>query len=224
MNCRECRDVLQLRLDGAEAGHSDAATAHLSECASCRGLFAAAERMLKGVAARQAVAVPSTLADRIVAQTTADRTRRLRRSRMRWTAIIGMAACVLVMIMAGQFLTRAPKHSPQTSPPIAERKQPPAILLAPRAEEARQAVAGLTGRLAEETREQARMFWSVAAIDRIPPMEGFDPRDPLDPAKESLKETGRQVSEGFEPVTRTARQAFAFLTREFSVLDRQPRQ
>jgi hypothetical protein len=232
MNCPECRELLQRRLDGDAAPLSASANAHLAACPSCRGLFASAEVLLKGLAAKPAVVVPSSLTDRLVTFAVSDREKRRQRSRTRWTAIIGLAASVLLLVVGAQILTRPAKtpENPQPIPPIAQVQpkekdpSPPPMPIAPRAEEARQAVAGLTERLAEETREQAKLLLSVAtppnlaAIDPIPNMEF----DPIEPAAETLLETGRQVKEGFEPVTRTARQAFGFIAREFAVLDRQP--
>ncbi|MFO0864737.1 MAG: hypothetical protein U0744_08815 [Gemmataceae bacterium] len=137
----------------------------------------------------------------------------------------------MLLVLGAQILSRPAKtpDQPQPVPPFAQNhpkeKEPSSPMpIAPRAEEARQAVAGLTERLADETREQARLLLSVAtppnlaAIDPIPNMEF----DPIEPAAETLLETGRQVRDGFEPVTRTARQAFGFLAREFAVLDRSP--
>ncbi|MBX9680276.1 MAG: hypothetical protein K2X38_16065 [Gemmataceae bacterium] len=229
MNCLECRELLQQRLDGDAALLSESAKSHLAACPTCRSLFASADVLLKGLAAKPAITIPASLTDRLVTFAVSDREKRRQRSQARWTAIIGLAASVLLMVVAAQVITRPGKTPDQAAslPPIAqnqpkEKETPAPMPIAPRAEEARQAVAGLTERLAEETREQARLLLSVAtppnlaAIDPIPNMDF----DPIEPAAETLFETGRQVKEGFEPVTRTARQAFGFLAREFAVLDR----
>jgi len=224
MNCLESRELLQTRLDGDAAPLSDAAKAHLAGCGACRGLFAGADLLLKALAAKPAIMVPSNLTDRLVTFAVADREKRRQRSRARWTAIIGLAASVLLLVMAAQLMTRPLKpldpNGPAEAIALKKEKETP-IALAPRAEEARKAVAGLTGRLAEETREQAKLLWSVAAPQDLAELEPMsDSFDPLEPATEAVLETGRQVKEGFQPVTRTARQAFGFLAREFAVLER----
>ena len=108
---------------------------------------------------------------------------------------------------------------------IAEKvapQQPEAPKLVQRAEDARAAVASLTERVADQTKEQAKLFMAVAdSLDL--PMTNFpvlsDLEEPLDPAAKSLRQATQTVANGIEPITRSARRAFTFFATETPMFD-----
>ena len=49
MNCLECQNLLQQRLDGDRIAESDALEQHLNQCAGCRDQHTASLRLLDGL-------------------------------------------------------------------------------------------------------------------------------------------------------------------------------
>src|SRR5262249_3965595 len=89
MNCPECQDLLQYRLDGRAPHDPVPVEPHLAGCADCREWYSAAGRLEDGLRLLTPPAPPSGLTDRVVALALADRRRRARR----W-AWAGSAAAV----------------------------------------------------------------------------------------------------------------------------------
>jgi hypothetical protein len=91
------------------------------------------------------------------------------------------------------------------------------------AEDARQAVASLTERLADESKEQARWLWSTARPLDISPMVSLpsveELEQPFDPAAKSLRHTGAAVSEGIQTVAQSAGKAIAYFVRELPPME-----
>jgi len=88
--------------------------------------------------------------------------------------------------------------------------------------EARSAVAALTDGLAAKTRTQARLLWT-AATPFDPVSTGAFPtvgemEQPLEPAAQSLRESGRGVSDSLAAVTSSARRAVSYFLRELPPL------
>src|SRR5271166_1397366 len=78
MNCLECQDVLQQRLDGDPIADRAALDLHLAACAECRARHAAAQRLEEGLRGTPRPTPPADLTDRTVARVLDDRLRRLR--------------------------------------------------------------------------------------------------------------------------------------------------
>src|SRR5262249_5006309 len=100
MNCPECHDFLQRRLDGDVAADHAALDHHLAECADCREQHQAAQRLAGGLRLLLPPAPPADLARRITLRVLADRADRLR-WRRRVIAAAALAACVALMTFAG---------------------------------------------------------------------------------------------------------------------------
>lgn len=231
MNCLECQELLQQRLDGAVSLSTVALEQHLAECVECRELFAAARRLNDGLATLPRPLPAEGLATRIVAAALADRSRRRQRARLRGYVTFALAASVLILMLAGHFLptpqdggtdlAKSDPPRPKVTPPQPTPPPPPA--LAKSADEARQAVAQLTERVADQTREQAKILLAMAnPLERAPLQVPSMNEAPLEPATKSIREAGERVADGIEPVARTARRAWNYFVKELPVYDINP--
>jgi hypothetical protein len=92
--------------------------------------------------------------------------------------------------------------------------------LAKSVDDARQAVASLSDRIADGAKEQTKVLLAAAN-----PMSGLDsfpdvpPALGLEPAAQSLQQAGHGVADGLEPMATGTRRAFSFFVRELSGLD-----
>src|SRR5689334_125799 len=98
MNCHDCQQRLQARLDGAAVPADDAVEAHLAACPECRALSDAAARLEAGLRLFTPPALPDALAARVAAGVLADRRRR--RVRRLVFASVAVAASLLVGFLA----------------------------------------------------------------------------------------------------------------------------
>jgi hypothetical protein len=230
MNCHECQDLLQRRLDGEALPGTPELDQHLASCPLCRHRFAVSQRLLGGLKRLPRPVLPPDFSQRMVGQILDDRRKRRLRMRRRLWATAALAASLLLMALAGYFGLPDPTPAPRPGP-IAERQvepEPPVPEPVPSlrrsAEEAGTAVAALTGRLADTTLEQARLLLTATAPMDVPdlalPDLALGPWDePLEPAAESLRQAGQGVSEGLQTVTDSTRRAVDFFMRELTVLE-----
>jgi hypothetical protein len=243
MNCPESLDLLQRRLDGEIIADLAELEQHLVGCAECRAKHAAAARLLEGLKAlspalpsrelderittMRRLVPPSGLAERITARVLADRVDRQRRLRFRWWATVGLAACILIMASAAYFGLPFPRENPPSNGPgpvVKDKPLPEVVANGPSLQqsvaEARRAVASLTDRLTAETKEKARRLLAAAPpmglteVVALPSVRELD--GPLDPAADALMHTGQGISDGLEPVARSARQAVGYFSRQFA--------
>jgi hypothetical protein len=228
MNCLECQALVQQRLDGLPTLRSPAFDQHLAQCAACRELDAAARLLDHGVRTLPRPAPSEALAVRIVQAAVADRELRRRRVRLRLTMTAALAASVMLLMVTGYLLpTKDRKTDNQDvvaqndkagGPRPAPEPEPKAPVLAVRADEARQAVARLTERVADSTRDQAKTLLALAKpLDLAAKLPAW--QEPLDPAAQSLKEATQTVAEGIEPMTRTARGAWNLFVKELPTFE-----
>jgi hypothetical protein len=107
-------------------------------------------------------------------------------------------------------------HSPDSLVPpdssIAEATPDPVPSPRDSVAEAGSAVASLSRLARDETVEQTRMLLPVATAPLQ--LDGATLPAPLDPSAQSLREAGRGVSEGLQPVTTSARRAWDLFLRE----------
>jgi hypothetical protein len=120
---------------------------------------------------------------------------------------------LLVAIFAG-YHWLGPKETDSPPVSVAGRENPAPETPSTRESvtEAGEAVASLSRRASEETMEQTRLLWPVAAAPLS--FEGIDLQTPLEPPAQSLREAGQNVSSGLEPVTNSARRAVNLFWRE----------
>ena len=223
MNCPELHNWLQQVMDGADLPVPPDAAAHLAQCPACRELESAA-RLLKG--GLQSMPPPQTsalLTQSIVAGILDDRRRRLRRVRRRMVLTFALAASILILMLVG-WLNQGPqskKHQSVKNKPTPDEPEMPKLVH--RAEDARAAVASLTERVADQTKEQAKVLMAVANTLDLAPMATLpglsDLEEPLDPAAQSLRQATQTVTSGIEPITNSARRAFTFFVKEMPVFD-----
>jgi Putative zinc-finger len=206
MNCPECQDLLQDRLDGAPPGDPAEVDRHLASCPECRAWYAAARRLEEGLRFLGPAAPPADLADRITGRVLAER-----RSRLAWRGrlrtAVALAAGVLLMLIMGR--SRPPDPPPAPNPPPvavapAEPDRPPESLRDSMAE-AGSAVVDLTRRTADETVGQGRLLLPVV-VAQAERSDGGRP-GPMDPPLRSLRTAGQGVSSGLEPIADSARRA-----------------
>ncbi len=222
MNCHESQDLLQCRLDGART-ESPGLDEHLAICPDCRELHRAGGRLLEGVVGLSRPLPPPGLAQRIVSRVLADR--RARQQQRRLWLTVALAASVLIMALAGYTWLPILKNAP--APAVAKGPNDLKVVpdrspsLSESMEGARDAVASLTERLTEETKKQAQRVLSANPFDLSPTLPLLANVDsPLDSATASLRHTGQGVSEGLQPLARSARRAVSFLFREIALEER----
>jgi hypothetical protein len=219
MQCPECQELLQRRLDGEDLGLTPNMAEHIAGCAGCRLLLAASDVFAHGFPA-SADAPPSDLAGRVLERVLADRVSRRRRSRLKWLVTTALAASIAVMVLAGRFLPV--RHKP-TVPDIAKKGitapvEPAPVALGQSMDDARQAVAAMSGRWAARAKEQTKALFSSTLEDLKLP--ALPEASPLQPAAQSLQQAGQSVAEGLQPMAQTARRALAYFAKEVPVLEK----
>jgi hypothetical protein len=214
MNCPECQELLQTRLDGERIAATEALDRHLSECATCAELHATAARLLDGIKQLPRTNAHTNFTRSIVAQVIHDRRQRQDKMRRRIVVTMALAASVLLMLLAGYYwLPRQTNPEPQPKQDFVENKKPE---VAPPKEPVqpsetdkpgpRHALSALQDRLANTTRDHAKVVLVAANLDG---MENLPAVNEL-PADPNVQE----VSDGVRSVTRNARRAFDFFARE----------
>jgi hypothetical protein len=212
MNCLECRDWLQRRLDDEPLPGLPALDVHLANCAECRQQHQAAQALLEGLRGLVKPRANADLVSKIVTRVLADRRARHEKFRRRVWTTVALAACLMLMALAGYLLS-----PPKTKNPLAIKQrepQPPAgPSLSESVEQARLAFSSLTERIAEQGKEQARLLLSAA---KLPGPMGL-PEQSLD--TQSWRQTGQGASEGIQTVAQSARRAVDYFFRELPPLE-----
>ncbi len=238
MNCPECDEVLQERLDGREPADRAALDRHLAGCPDCRDRHAAVQRLADGLRLLAFPAPPAGLAGRIADRVLAEQRSR-GQFRRRLTFAAAVAAGLLAVVAAGYQAYRAgwfgdrPDDSPLVKRPGGpEKKAPvkdedwvphprPAPSLGETLEEAGSAAVDLARRQAQETVSQARRLLTPTSPLKVP-LKGGDTLAALDPPAQSLRQAGKSLSAGLQPVTTSARRAVNWLLRETPGMDADP--
>jgi hypothetical protein len=214
MNCLECQELLQQRLDGERLAPTEALDRHLNECATCGELHAASLRLLEGIKQLPAPKAPANFTKSILAQVMRDRRQRQDKMRRRIVVTIALAASVLLMLAAGYYFLPPPADpvlppkqefvdikKPEAAPPM-EQIQPKET----EKPEPRHAFSALQDRLANTTRDHAKVVLVAANLDGMDKLPAVNEL-PVDP-------NVQEVSDGVRSVTRNARKAFDFFARE----------
>ena len=214
MNCLECRELLQKRLDG-EPVVAAALEQHMNQCAKCREQHAGALRLLEAMKALPNPKLAFGFTQALVAQVMQDRRQRLQKIRRRVFVTMALAASVLVMLMLAYYwlppLSR--NNEPQPKSPFVEVPKEKPLPKEPKEskkQEPRNALTALTDRWADTTRDHAKVVMVAAnldGMDRLPAVGALA-------VSPSVRDAGQEVSDGVQTVTRNARKAFDFLARE----------
>lgn len=220
MNCPECLDFLQRRLDGSDDAVPAALEGHLAGCAECQAWFAAAQRLQEGQRCQAAPIVPAYLTDAIVrAIALHQRRRRLLR---RWLGGAAIAAGVCIALLIGYRGGNPPSLEPgpqarQSLSTSTERilAMSEAPSLRRSVDEARSAVAALTDELRSSTRRLLGSASTPLQSDSLAPFPTVAAlEEPLEPAARSLRDSGRGVSVSLATVTGSARRAVDYFFHE----------
>jgi anti-sigma factor RsiW len=208
MNCLECQDWLQRRLDGLGAGDDKVVEQHLSGCGACRAQHAAATRLLQGLRRLPSVSAPPDLHQRVVAAVLKDRVLRRRRMTQRLYVTAALAASVFLMLLISYSMQQrpAPGPAPVEPPPLVQSQPAPEV-----SPDERRPGAALP----------EAMVQSLGALlpDMPKDLPAVAELEPLDPAAESLKQAGREVTASLQTMTRSARQAFDYFSRELPAVE-----
>ena len=227
MNCLECQDLLQQRLDGLPIAADPALDRHLSECAACRERHAAARAMLEALRAAPRPVPPVGFTSRVLAAAVRDRLRRRVRLRRSLIVTAALAASILIMLVLAYYKS-APdgdakvqpgpiaQDPPKPAPPAPEKPHDPAK------QEAPPTLAALTGKLADRTLDQAKALLAAAnPVEGLPvgEMPNVPTLEPLDPAAQPLRQGAQEAGESFQAVTRSARRALDYFSRELPMFE-----
>jgi hypothetical protein len=222
MNCPECRELLQRRLDGEVPG--DAVAHHLNDCSECKAQFAAARRLEEGLRLLPAPVVPAGFAKRTVARVLAQRQARLR---WRWaTAAVALAASILVGLLVWNGAQQPPDEvpvakkgpdTPQKSPveqPVVkenpEKAPAPEPTLQETVQQTRLAMDKLANRLWDKTREHAAVWSDVTAPLEMGRVDFVSQR----PTPPKAAPTKSGLATGVQTVAAVTKRGFGFLLRE----------
>ena len=220
MNCLECQELLQKRMDGASANTAVALEPHLSQCATCREQYACALSLLDGLQHLPKPKLSANFARSMVAQVMHDRRQRQQKMRRRVFVTMALAASLLFTLMVVYYWVPRAGNSDSAKEKLvkdtwkkeglAPNHEPKTL---PKKEEPRNVFSALTDRWADTTREHAKVLAAAAKIDAIEKL----------PAVGELPEAGQEVSDGVQAVTRNARKAFDFFARELPMPELDPK-
>jgi hypothetical protein len=219
MNCLECQNWLQQKLDGDDLATTEAVEHHWANCATCREQHAEAMRLLEGLKLLPAPKLAPDFAQRLTATVLEDR--KLRRDKLRRQVLVtaALAASVLFLLLMGYYWFPRPGNNEFTKArpdELPNKRIEPAPLpqiqpKPPRKQEPRNALASLTERWVDQTRDHYTVVLVAANLDTVEKLPAVNELPPLDPG---VREAGQEVSEGVRTVTRNARLAFDFFARE----------
>jgi hypothetical protein len=238
MNCLECQDILQHRLDGEPNAPNAALDHHLAQCAPCRERHAAARRLLDGLQAFPRPTLPAAFAGRVIAAVVRDRERRRARVRRSLYVTAALAASILFMLLIAYFRAPDPDGKPDPGPIVHDATPRQDIVPPPvednnkqpekkdeRKHEQGDTLASLSERLADKTLDRARAMWTAAnPVEGLPVGELPDVANvkELEPAAEPLRQAKQDASDSLNAVTHSARRAFDYFARELPMLDMPP--
>ncbi len=219
MNCLECQELLQQKLDGAATAPSLEFDAHLGICMKCRELHAGAQLLLDGLRKQASPKLPVDFVKRTTAMVFGDRRERRQKVRSRLYITAALAASVIVMVLfAYAMLPRSPVPAPKNNDGLAKqdaikiedkKKATPEPKGIEKPPERPSAIAALPTRWVEATRDHANVVLAAANFDGVE-------RLPIDP---TATEAAKEMSDGVRTVTLNTRKAFDFFAREFPMPD-----
>jgi hypothetical protein len=229
MNCLECQNLLQQRLDGATTLLAPDLDSHLAQCSSCRQLHLSGNVLLKGLKALPAPMAPMDFTKRLAAAVMKDRQLRRGRRRVRLVITAALAACLLIMTFAGYALLPVHRDT-DFHPEIVAKKDsqenvrkattPPRLTQS--VDEARQAFASLSERWAENAQKQTKLLLAATPLpmSEIDVLPAGSAALELEPAAKSLQQAGQGVADTLQPVAQTARRAVAYFVRDLPVFEK----
>ncbi len=221
MNCLECQELLQRRLDGQPVPDRAALERHLAICVDCRERHAAAGLLLEALRTPSQPQPSLDLAERTAALVLRDRRARQFRRRL-WTGLA--VAASLLLAVAGYYWF----NPSRTVPPLAKAPPPKQQEPPPKADpalhrsigEAREALAASLEKFAEKVRDDAQVlqgqsfqFVSVGGVPGVNPLT-----QPLDSTAEGLRQSRHGASAAMRTVAGSARRALNYFLRKMPPL------
>lgn len=222
MNCLDSQAQLQRRLDGLPLAPDAALEQHLAGCSVCRERHAAARPLLEALRAQPQPVPPAGLPARVVAAALRDRQRRRLRLRRSLTVTAGLAAAIVMMLLAGYFnrpgQQAKTEHDQVVQQPEA-KKEPVKPQPETQRDPAPPSLVALSERLADKTLDEAKVLWTAANPVEGMPMGELPAVPDLDPAAPPLRQAKQEVSEGLQAVGRSAQRALAYFSNELPMLE-----
>ena len=216
MNCCIAHDLLQQSLDGTPI-ESPEWLAHLQQCAECRALASAGRRLQDGLRLLISPLPPPDLAERIVQRVRLERRRAQRR---RLATGLALAAGLLLALTL-RFNWYGSPHGPDVAPPepvaksTSARTEQPTPTLRQSAAELGEVFTELSNETAEETIGQTSRWVSSAVLSsEFRVLSGVGQNSELRTQNSELQAAGEGLSEGLEPVAKSARRALDLFLRE----------
>lgn len=215
MRCLDFHERLQEMLDGeAWAEAPPDVQVHLRACEACRELYDAAWRLYDGLLRIPSIAPPLSFTEKVVQNIWRDRRRILRRQWLVRAAAAVLAAGVSFWLTSE--IMRKPDSpsfvattKPEQTPLLKASSPSPPPSLRAELREVSSATLNLTKRVADQTTAHAGLL--------APPVEWLSAA-PLAPSVQPpmlpVRDVGRTVSDGFEPVASSAQRAWDMFLRE----------
>lgn len=211
MNCLECQELLQNRLDGTptDPGVADALERHLHHCGACRQQHAAAARLVEGLQQQTMPKLPAGFALDTTHYVLRDRRHRQEKMRRRVLVTAALAAGILLTLFAAYWwVPRVPNQEPIPKTPFVKIDKPAHKPPEVKKQEPKNAFAALTERLADTTRDHAKVVLVATNVEKLGPVGEIPMFEP------GVREASQEVTEGVRTVTHSARRAFDFFARE----------
>ncbi len=198
MNCEHCDQWLQEVLDGAEP--DTPLVEHLVACPVCRDLYESALALRKGIADMPRPEPTAGLTDRVVTSVLFDRKQR-QRQRQTWSRVAGLAASMLVALFVSEYRSQPASKTEKTVP------TPPEVSVS-----LRKTVLDAGSAVVERARRQVGE--TIDSTLRL--VQPLDSEPTPEPLVGPLQEASQGVTASLEPMTGSARRAFALLVRDLS--------
>jgi predicted anti-sigma-YlaC factor YlaD len=206
MMCERCDQWLQDLLDGAEP---DAALLeHLPRCAACRDLYESGVALARGVRLFPRPQPPEGLTDRIVTAVRVDRRRR-QRFRLTWARVAVVVAAVLLAWLVTLFRPQ-PRQEKEKEVVVNPPERPAPSLR----ETVVNAGSAVVDRARREVGEVVENTFTWPLGESILPETDIGAE--LESTTRPLRDAGQGVGSGLEPVTGSARRAFALFMRDLT--------
>lgn len=213
MKCNDIENLIQDRLDGIQTETSQPIEEHLQHCSACRDLLRAVSVLETGLAAMPAPILPSTLAANVATVVLSER-RHVQRQRRRWAGILAVAAGLLLIFGIDALLPENSGTNEGGGARLASVKESvePEPTLEEQANEVQIAVLEQARRKAEETVDLTSKL--IPKIQMALPEELRFPD--ISPQAQGLKRASAKVTDGFEPVTKSAVRAWNLIRRDIA--------
>ncbi len=223
MNCEHCHDRIQQRLDGCDGVDAAEVQRHLAECARCAALYAASQRLSRGLHLLTPPRPPLDFTDRLVTAVLTDRRAQRQHARLRVAAYALAASLLIAATTVGMVVSGWSPFGKTTSlPSIVHHQQPapeepkPKPSVRESMTDAGSALASLTTRTADETVGQTRL---LVPMMTGPSLDDLDMPPGVEPTKSYL-EASQGVTVALEPVTNSAQRAVNLFRRDLPQMER----